>query len=312
MIGGLSAFVDLLVPDEPGRRAIEETLDDWREERARAGSPSARVMVNLRGLFSMLRVLCTVPLRDIIGIEVWRLFALTLLAATIPALIPLTIYVGNLPGALTISELVWLSVLLLPNAIATFAPLALALGLGLKRDRAAPVLATILVSVVFLIVMSGWIVPTANQRFRLSVLQTSAGQSRPAPAPGLTELNAAQLATLAFEGSTSDRRNAQRVINVRLALIVAAPSMFLLGLAVRDRFGARRWRLAQAAGPVAVVALVYVADVAAPVTLQFFDWPLAARLSQFNPELWMAMALTWVTSAGLLWRARNQTIAPRL
>ena len=74
-----SGLASLLLPDETSRRALDETLADWRDDRRRATSLPARVWSEARGCLSVFRVILGEARRELAGPDVWRLFAWTVL-----------------------------------------------------------------------------------------------------------------------------------------------------------------------------------------------------------------------------------------
>jgi hypothetical protein len=297
MTGRLHALFDLLVPDERGRHATEETLDDWREERARARSFTAGVVVNTRGLAAILRVFAGIALNDMRTRHAWQPFVVALLAAgslglvlVVPADRPLLSGIG-MP----------VDVVLLATLLPTCLPLlsfALAGGIGQRRDHQAPVLFTILASTLFLVIMSGWVVPITNQIFRERVLAFRVVPPANTPAPSTAELTVPELLKHAWDGTPLDRRNTLRTAISRLALVATAPTMLLLGLAIRRRLF-RRWRVAQALGVLTAVGLHVVGGVATSM-LRLSDWPLAAHLRSVGGGTWMSLALGWLMTWALL------------
>jgi len=69
--GGL---LDLLVPDQRDRRAIDETLADWREERAQETGPG-RLMADARGFVACSRVLAASAIMPFGQRDLWRYFS---------------------------------------------------------------------------------------------------------------------------------------------------------------------------------------------------------------------------------------------
>jgi hypothetical protein len=145
----------------------------------------------------------------------------------------------------------------LSSGLVMWLPVAGALGLGLRRDQAAPILGQMLVAMVFLVILTGWVVPTANQEFRLRAAWASfspPSNSR-TPWPGLAELSLPELLSSRPENVSLALSELSR----RLALVVAGPTFLFLGAAVRRRVLDRRsWRRAQMTGGSIALAAVAV------------------------------------------------------
>lgn len=302
MSGRLAGLSDLLVPDETGRRALEETLADWREERARARSMPAGLFVDARAFVSFLRVFAATAWRDAWRPDVWRLFAWMLAGAALLAVPQAASYIFRVGTDVAPADAVALTIILLPGGLATLVPLMASLGLGTRRHRPVPILAAACVCVVFLTVMTGWVVPAANQVSRERIWVVTATRSGVPPARGLAELSAPELLQKVVRGRPHERWNALQAVSGRAAMVVSGPTLLLLGMAIRNRFGRRRWRVAQVAGPLAAVFLFFLGSAVAAVPL--FRWPVAERLDRLAIDFWMALGLAWVVTA-VLSRTRN-------
>jgi hypothetical protein len=228
MTGRLHALFDLLVPDERGRHATEETLDDWREERARARSFTAGVVVNTRGLAAILRVFAGIALNDMRTRHAWQPFVVALLAAGSLGLVLVVPADRRLLSGIGMPVDVVLLATLLPTCLPLLS-FALAGGIGQRRDHQAPVLFTILASTLFLVIMSGWVVPITNQILRERVLAFRVVPAGNTPAPSTAELTVPELLKHAWDGTPLDRRNTLRTAISRLALVATAPTMLPAG-----------------------------------------------------------------------------------
>jgi hypothetical protein len=173
--------LDLLVPDARDRRAIDETLADWREERVHQ-TGGGRLMADARGLLACARVFAASAIVPFAQRDLWRYFFWTL---------ALSIGLGGfitLPWALATSFPVTLSLwlALLPNAMMLTIGLSAAFGFGLRPGQRLPVLAAIAGGLAFVVALTGWMAPDSNQYFRETVAMTL-NPGAPAPPRGLAE-----------------------------------------------------------------------------------------------------------------------------
>jgi hypothetical protein len=299
MTGPSHAFVDLLVPGECGRRAIEETLADWRKERGRADSIVRVCAIDARGLLALNRVLAGMVLKDMATGQLWRMLFLTIVVSAAASLVMIVPYLAGLPASSATPNSLLAALMLVPNGLASVMPLMLSLGLGLRRDRPAPVMGIVVVTMAFLVVMFGWGVPMANQAFRELVSSSFWDWTVPPPVPGLAELTLPGLVDVVRHGNLIDGLNALRVLNVRTSLVVAAPVVFFLGLAIRNLLRNRYWRLAQALGPLVTIGLTMLGTAVAAAAFNAIDWPLAERARPFNPDIWATIVLASLVTVAL-------------
>ena len=204
-----------LFPGETSQRAIEETLADWRQSRIDASGAGARVLIEIRGVVSLLRVIAMVTAAQLGQGEVWGPFAWALAVAVVLGLGPMfSGFLLRLPAST--EEVAWLTILLAPAAIAALYPLVMAIGLGVKPDRPVPLAGQIALATLLVVVLTGWIVPAANQAFRIDVFEI------------LSRTRAA--------GSVEFRSGPVQTSLLTLSLALTAPTFLLLGFAIR-----RRW-----------------------------------------------------------------------
>ena len=272
----LRGFTDLLIPDDCGRRALEETIADWREERARAESPFAHIAVDLRASLSLARVLAMVGGAGLRQAEVWRFLLFTCLAATAAAAVQLSSYINSRPG-LTAGEVLSL----FPVAIlGIFGMMASAFGFGLKPNRPFPGTTLVVAAVLLVGLGLGFVVPAAKQYFRESVAERLAapGQRRPATR-GIPETTSAGLLRRAMTDDAA-AASARRAMFERLTLTVAAPALLLLGAGLRARLHSRLgWRMSQIGGGIAAI-LIFVSAGASGLGLAELAsaaWPSLAK-----------------------------------
>lgn len=295
-----TGFVSLLLPDETSRRAFEEALADWAEERGRATTLPRRVWTEAQGCLSLARVVLGVARRELVTPEAWRNFAWTVLLAMIVAAANPLNWLYSARGFLAprLPESLMIGVLLVPNSLVVAFAIVSALGPGQGRSRPGRPLASLVLASVFMFLVLGWVTPAANQQFRTTVARLSTPRiaaDRPAgaPMPGLTELAMPDLVRQAF-ADRGNIRGARRVLSVRLALLLATPTGFLLGAAIRQRIGNRApWRVRHALGAVALISAGIAGNYSWPLLAKLFSWPIAVRLERLNADLWLALVLAW-------------------
>lgn len=96
MSGRLAPFWALLVQDQAGRRALVETLADWRDERAVCETPRGRRRADANAVVPVARVLLGIAYQQIRSASPWRALASTLLVASIyPAMLMLRFALGD-------------------------------------------------------------------------------------------------------------------------------------------------------------------------------------------------------------------------
>ena len=71
----LAGFADILLPDPAGRRAIDETLQDYRDERVRASTLPQRITTDVRYVAAIGRVIVSTGVRDLASLDTWRVLA---------------------------------------------------------------------------------------------------------------------------------------------------------------------------------------------------------------------------------------------
>ena len=306
-----SGLASLLLPDETSRRALEETLADWREERRRATTRRARVWSDAQGCVSVLRVILGEAGRELVAPEAWRLFAWTVLIAVIvAALNPFAwAYASQAAFGVRIQDTLAVGWLLIPGGLVPAFLLISSLGAGQPRRQSVPLLASMMLSAVFMILVLGWVLPAARQQFRIEVAALAHDATQTpgqvgVPAPGAGEL---PLRELLAEATANGRnaQSAQRVISTRLAFLLAVPTGLLLGIAVRKRMDGRvPWRIAQCAGAAALIFASITANYAWPFLRGLLPWPTAVRLDRLQADLWLALAIAW-TAVIVLGRSAN-------
>lgn len=259
-----AGFAALLIPDEYGHRALEETIADWRDERSKAQSAAGRAGTDLRALAGLARVFAMTAGAGLARADVWRCFAWTMIAGAIVSAAMAFVNTARLTFAA--SQLL----LLVPGGMVVFSAFAAAFGLGLPRSRRVPGLTLCALMLVTTAGLAGYIVPTTNEIFRQQVFEqlTDAETRWARPThlmTGIPEQNAAELLrkTMADEAGA-----ARRALWQRLAWTLSPVVLLLLGAALRARFSeARAWPLVQVTGGVAALA-VFIGAGAACTAIQ--------------------------------------------
>lgn len=276
-----SALLGLFLSGETGRRAVEETLADWRESRSHETSMVRRLATDVQGVVSVFHVFATLTRVQIVGgVAVWRPLAPTVIVASVLGFALWVPALMRLPPLVLAGSLVSITLLALPSGFVICLPVAGALGLGLRRDQAAPILGQMLVATALLVILTGWVVPATNQEFRLRARSLFSPQTSSRPLlPGLAELSLPEL----LSSRPENVNLALSELSRRLAIVIAGPVFLFLGAAVRRRVLDRRsWRRAQMTGGSVALAAVAVG------TAISFLLPFPARGNGI--QIWLIVA----------------------
>jgi hypothetical protein len=235
----IASLLRALPLDARGRRAVDETLADWKLEDERPGSPGRRAWHSVLGCASLFRVLAGLTVQDTITMPMgWLLgrLALFLLVPSVLTALPVLIQLFHSPSLRTPSGLV-AALLLLPAGIAAMLPLGFFFAVARPpRDRSVPILGAMLWSFLLALVITNWAVPSANQTFREITFHLN-GFSGSLPR-GNPEFSLFTLASRArAEGWQSE---AAAHLRVRTALVVLCPVMIFLMIALRRLSRGRR------------------------------------------------------------------------
>lgn len=293
--GGL---LDLLVPDAVDRRAIEETLADWREER-RQSRGLARIMTDARSLIACVRVLAGIVTAPYRRVEIWR-FLLCSLAAAIG--IGMFVNIDMLVRPLTIagSTTLWLSIV--PASAALGLALTASAGLGLRRGQRVPLPAAAIGMLALLVPLHGWVVPEGNQRFREAVF-VELGSQGSLPVRGTAELTLPMLLNALSSPDQSERTRAGRLLTRKATLLCLSVAVIALGEAIRRRLPRRwRWGMVQiVSGACAVGVAVGSLAVITPA-LGWLPWPVELSVPPLHVR-WFAT--TGVVLLLTVWLSRR-------
>jgi len=242
----LEAMGQLLIPDAAGQRAIEETRADWREARRQPRTRAGRILLDIQGVVAILRVFVMLTWTQGGSRDMWRSFGASAALAAVLAAVATALTVtwpGNPVTVAFAAPAMFVSMFVLVM------PLISAIGPGLRRVRAVPILGEVAVTAILVVILTGWVIPAANQYFRIRVWTTFAGGRTP-PAPGVRELSLPKLWQ-----SEPGLPGKGREFGMRAALVLAGPAFLCLGGAVRRRVAHRRSvGAAQLAGGLAALA----------------------------------------------------------
>jgi len=192
-----------LLTDPRSVRAIDETLQDIRAERASAGGVGARFAWAMQAVAALARVGVRVSLFELGAIApgAWaiRLLLWTALPVALLAVDPLRRL--RLPDGVP----AWVAVTLLPQALTVVLPFSM-FWTNLWPPRASkPRIFLSSVIAVVIVLASVVATPRANQQFRTVVFAANGGQGR--LSPGIPEMSLMELARVGF--LDSDLRHEQ-------------------------------------------------------------------------------------------------------
>lgn len=299
---GLSA---LLIPDDCGHRAVEETLADWREERARAVSAAGRAGADLHGLAGLARVFAMTAGAGLARADVWRCFAWTMIAGAIAS--AAMAFVNTVGMTFAASEML----LLVPGGMVVLSAFAAAFGFGLPRSRRVPGLTLCALMFVTTAGLAGYIVPKANEIFRQQVFEQLIGaETRWArPTHLLTGVAEANVAELLRQAMLDNAGAARRALLQRMAWTLSPVTLLLLGAALRARFsGARAWRLVQFTSGVLAVGIFVAAGAACVAVQEALTPPYAGGAASL--PWWSAIGVSLIVTLWLTRRNRNPNSSP--
>lgn len=308
--GGL---LDLFVPDARDRRAIDETLSDWREERARASGVS-RLLADARGMVSCLRVIGACSVGAMADLVFWRCLCWSAVsAAAMALLLNIELLVGS-PSSVDGSLALWLA--LSPAATSVLLAFTAAAGFGQRRSDSLPLIAAIAGFLAVLVILQGWIVPEANHRFRAIVAWHAMEQPHPALSAAAiprdvirvpAETTLPMLLEALWSADDYASSDAATTLSRKGAVISLCLSVVGLGMVVRRRLPQRWpwWQIQWTAGLLSVSAAFSVVWIVAPAVGPGLGWlpgPLELALPSFHLH-WFATAAVVVLATIWLGRA---------
>ena len=243
MRGLIAAFLLSLPFHDDTRRIIEETFGDWALEAQEARDLPSRLVAETRGIFGITRALAGGLIIELAHVPsrwlLWRLLLITIVPVAIMFVDPL-FSLRSVPW----STRVVLSVLLIPGALAVVLPLALFVTVAYPPpNRGVPGIGLAASGFALVLLLAGWIVPTANQQFRVGAYQQLADAPRGTLPPGPGEFTLSQLAARP-SGQRSSPETA--VLLFRSGLGPLTASLIVLGALVGTlhRHERRSWVMA--------------------------------------------------------------------
>jgi hypothetical protein len=307
-------IMNVLLPDDMSRRAWEETIWDWCGERSRATGTFVRLRTDARGGLSVLRMLLLTTGRQMVTRRTWQLFGwMTLLAVGLSLLSPFGwLYALSLTKGRGFTQTMAVWRFVVPSSLVMAFALVSAFGAGQPRHRSGPALATMILSATLTLLVTGWLEPASNRQFRIALETLSRtappGADRFLPGRGAVELSLPDLVRESIH-ERNQAFGARRVLSSRLVLVLVVPAGFVLGAAVRSRFGAGRgWRPAQFAGAASLILAAIAATYAWPLLSRLLPWAIAVRLERLGVVSWLGLAFACVAIL-VLTRSRSSGAA---
>jgi len=300
----------LLIPDQTGQRAIEETLADWRDGQETAGNIGQRILADAQGVASLIRVLVMVTTAQLGHRHVWGPFAwAVVVAASVGAAFAFPVLLrARIPASL--GDIAMLAILIMPAAVCVLFPIAAAIGLGLNRHRPTPLAGQVALAAVLSVMLTGWIVPAANHAYMrrvFEILDPSGGPRR--LVRGQADFSLPALVVDLASDRPAAASGAAKQLRVRAALTLGAPTFLILGFAIRRRWMRRgSWRAAQAAALVAALGAIGCGVVLANVIaasgsyLERLDWLYGGA----GARLWLTLVVAWILTALALRTRRTE------
>jgi hypothetical protein len=299
-----SGLIDLFVPDERDRRALEETLADWRAERAQQSGPGL-LMTDARGLVASLRVIAGCVAAPYARGDVWRYLFWSLAAATGIGLLINIELLFRWPFGWSTSTQVWLAIV--PSSASLALAFTGAAGFGLRRFERVPLLAAFIGLLTVLVLLQGWIVPEANQRFRETVLTELNGRV-PLPVRGAAELTLPMLVTSISSSDEQERTRAGLIVIRKAALLSLCLSLVGFGEVIRRRLpeGWRWWAVQNLSGLAALVAAAGIVNAISP-PLRWLQGPVELSVPTSAASWFVASGIVLLLTA---WLARRTAEPP--
>ena len=172
LLGGLLAALPF---DPRGRRALDETLLDWAAEARGASTLAGRTTACLCGAVAVSRAVCAVTLSEVARVPVLWLVGRVALFGMLPPILLSLVWFLSLPGEApwrellsraTTTDAIALHVLLLPNLVMPWLPVAFALAVAWPtHQRRAPIVGAATIACVVALIVSGGVEPMANRGF---------------------------------------------------------------------------------------------------------------------------------------------------
>ncbi len=298
-------LVDMLPLDANGRRAVDETLADWRHEVRATTTSGDRLLADVAGTAAVVGAIVRLALDEVRMPASWLVLArLVGLALTVSALIAMigawsTLVAAGWPTAVT------LFAALLPITLGNYLPLV-ALTPSFRVQRGVPVLGVCLLLGAIATANLGWVTPAAKLSLRVNAVDSRVDRVSAAPTPtGDSERSAPALADRMMAGGF-EGASAAYVISERAALSATAPAFFLLGIQARRFSRYRGWW--HAGG---LLAWGVAAIAAFPAVLAVMELRETLRTLFFYPANELLLLRFWIVPIVALaaagWMARRST-----
>jgi len=264
-------FVVAMLPlDASGRRAVDETLADWRHEASEAQTGASRLATAVRGFLAVVVAVSSVVARDLTSLQTLRIVGVVAGSACLMAtgftyrnferyaaeIAELGVADANLVG-------LWAS--MLPAASSFCVYLAL-LAPPVRRVTTRSLMGPCLVLMVMSAVNLGWVTPAATQWFRQANVDIYRQWAPPAPSQppgghegrpygpsagadgsrhmprGIAEFTVFELVR---EVRSTGARAQEATMNLssRATVLAMVPICLLLGVHARRLGAARRWKV---------------------------------------------------------------------
>jgi hypothetical protein len=247
----IASVVDILPLDTRGRRAVDETLADWKHEAGEARTIAGRLVAGVRGAAAVAVAVTSVAVRDVTSAETFGIVGLVAGSALLMG-IGLTYrsfedHAGYLAArGLTDAPLLGMWSAMLPQTVSLCIPLTL-LAPPVRRAATRSLIGPCVILMALSAANLGWIGPQAHQWLRqttFDLLQRHDGAANfgtPRLPRGSAEYTAVDLVRHHHAGGARAQRAATD-LNRRGAMLVMVPVCLVLGVQARRLGTARRWR----------------------------------------------------------------------
>ena len=234
----IGAMLRALPFDDRSRRALDEAMLDWAFEAQAIPAGARRWWIAARSLAGVVRAIAYATLRESVARPSAGLLSRALIFVVVPSLVLTLAQNGGagLGSRVSQAQGIAIDALLWPATMFLVAPIGLFLALSrVPRARQIPAVGVSVVVLVAALVLGGWVVPWANQRFRVITYAAHTGLETDMAATrlskGLAELDPLELA--AYAVSNPEDRFALMQLVLKSGISVLAMTMVLLGASVR-------------------------------------------------------------------------------
>ena len=234
----IGAILRALPFDDRSRRALDEAMLDWAFEAQATPAGARRWWIEARSLTAVLRAITYATLRESVARPEPSLLGRALIFVVVPSLALTFAQDGGAGLGSRVGQAQWieLGALLWPATMLLVAPIGLFLAMSrVPRARQVPAVGVSAVVLVAALVLGGWVVPWANQRFRVITYAAHAGIETDVAATRLPKGFAEQdpLELMSYAVSNPQDRFAIMQLVLKSGISVLAMTMVLLGASVR-------------------------------------------------------------------------------